>query len=109
MSQNRLEEPASNEALKNNCATKDYHQLLYVIAGKRRQKEKSKQNNLKCRKRHAYFYGNESGEIKKPMKSHILRIKNANNCPNRAQKKHVAQSPPGSPSPVPRKKGGVFQ
>ncbi|GJR03303.1 hypothetical protein Tco_0526287 [Tanacetum coccineum] len=53
-----LEEPASNEALRELC-DKNYHQLLPLIAEKM-QKEKEQQDKLKAVKAHL-LYGNESG------------------------------------------------
>ncbi|GKB94000.1 hypothetical protein Tco_0980137, partial [Tanacetum coccineum] len=53
-----LEEPASNEALRELC-DKNYHQLLSLIAEKM-QKEKEQQDKLKAVKAHL-LYGNESG------------------------------------------------
>ncbi|GKE39785.1 hypothetical protein Tco_1463190, partial [Tanacetum coccineum] len=53
-----LEEPASNEALRELC-DKNYHQLLPLIA-KKIQKEKEQQDKLKAVKARL-LYGNESG------------------------------------------------
>ncbi|GJS17007.1 hypothetical protein Tco_0411479 [Tanacetum coccineum] len=53
-----LEEPASNEALRELC-DKNYHQLLSLIA-KKMQKEKEQQDKLKAVKAHQ-LYGDESG------------------------------------------------
>ncbi|GJX75673.1 hypothetical protein Tco_0322484, partial [Tanacetum coccineum] len=53
-----LEEPASNEALRELC-DKNYHQLLPLIAEKM-QKEKEQQDKLKAVKARL-LYGNESG------------------------------------------------
>ncbi|GJR03298.1 reverse transcriptase domain-containing protein [Tanacetum coccineum] len=63
-----LEEPASNEALRELC-DKNYHQLLPLIAEKM-QKEKEQQDKLKA-ERHAYFTAMNLGEIQETMKSLI--------------------------------------
>ncbi|GJZ29780.1 reverse transcriptase domain-containing protein, partial [Tanacetum coccineum] len=117
-----LEEPASNEALRELC-DKNYHQLLPLIAEKM-QKEKEQQDKLKAVKARL-LYGNESGRNpRNHEESHYSESKTptARTEPRRRHGRKHSRSPSPvasvfrrlkqnrSPSPRlrPRKEGGVF-
>ncbi|GJQ91516.1 hypothetical protein Tco_0002655 [Tanacetum coccineum] len=117
-----LEEPASNEALRELC-DKNYHQLLPLIAEKM-QKEKEQQDKLKAVKARL-LYGNESGRNpRNHEESHYSESKTptARTEPRRRHGRKHSRSPspvasvfrrlkqnrPPSPRLRPRKEGGVF-
>ncbi|GKD32251.1 reverse transcriptase domain-containing protein [Tanacetum coccineum] len=117
-----LEEPASNEALRELC-DKNYHQLLPLIAEKM-QKEKEQQDKLKTVKARL-LYGNESGRNpRNHEESHYSESKTptARTEPRRRHGRKHSRSPspvasvfrrlkqnrPPSPRLRPRKEGGVF-
>ncbi|GJT24565.1 reverse transcriptase domain-containing protein [Tanacetum coccineum] len=117
-----LEEPASNEALRELC-DKNYHQRLPLIAEKM-QKEKEQQDKLKVVKARL-LYGNESGRNpRNHEESHYSESKTptARTEPRRRHGRKHSQSPSPvasvfrrlkqnrSPSPRlrPRKESGVF-
>ncbi|GKC06484.1 reverse transcriptase domain-containing protein [Tanacetum coccineum] len=117
-----LEEPASNEALRELC-DKNYHQLLPLIAEKM-QKEKEQQDKLKAVKARL-LYGNESGRNpRNHEESHYSESKTptAWTEPRRRHGRKHSRSPspvasvfrrlkqnrPPSPRLRPRKEGGVF-
>ncbi|GKD32092.1 hypothetical protein Tco_1242870 [Tanacetum coccineum] len=117
-----LEEPASNEALRELC-DKNYHQLLPLIAEKM-QKEKEQQDKLKAVKARL-LYGNESGRNpRNHEESHYSESKTptARTEPRRRHGRKHSRSPSPVASvfrrlkqnrpPLPRlrqrKEGGVF-
>ncbi|GJU03385.1 reverse transcriptase domain-containing protein [Tanacetum coccineum] len=117
-----LEEPVSNEALRELC-DKNYHQLLPLIAEKM-QKEKEQQDKLKVVKARL-LYGDESGrnlrnheesrysESKTPTARTEPRRRygrNHSRCPSPVASvfRILEQNRLPSPRPRPQKEGGVF-
>ncbi|GJT89996.1 hypothetical protein Tco_1078841 [Tanacetum coccineum] len=117
-----LEEPASNEALRELC-DKNYQQLLPLIAEKM-QKEKGQQDKLKAVKARL-LYGDESGRNPRNHEESRYsesKTSTARTEPGRRHRRKHSRSPSPvasifrrlkqnrSPSPGlrPRKKGGVF-
>ncbi|GKD35461.1 hypothetical protein Tco_1250970 [Tanacetum coccineum] len=117
-----LEEPASNEALRELC-DQNYHELLLLIA-KKMQKEKERQDKLKAVKARL-LYGDESGRNlrnHKEARYSESKTPTARTEPGRRHGRKHSRSPSPvasvfrrlkqnrSPSPRlrPRKEGGVF-
>ncbi|GJW22005.1 hypothetical protein Tco_0032627 [Tanacetum coccineum] len=117
-----LEEPASNEALRELC-DKNYHQLLPLIAEKM-QKEKEQQDKLKAVKARL-LYGNESGRNpRNHEESHYSKSKtptarieprrrhghkhSQSSSPVASVFRRLKQTRPPSPRLWPRKDRGVF-
>ncbi|GJR01391.1 reverse transcriptase domain-containing protein [Tanacetum coccineum] len=117
-----LEEPTSNEVLRELC-DKNYHQLLPLIAEKM-QKEKEQQDKLNAVKAHL-LYGDESGrnlrnheeshysESKTPTARTELRRRHGNKhsrspSPIASVFRRLKRNRPPSPGPRPRKEGGLF-
>ncbi|GJS73102.1 reverse transcriptase domain-containing protein [Tanacetum coccineum] len=86
-----LEEPASNEALRELC-DKNYHQLLPLIAEKM-QKEKEQQDKLKAVKARL-LYGNESGRNPRNHEESHYSIKKRQLPRTEPRKRHGCASTP---------------
>ncbi|GKB11314.1 reverse transcriptase domain-containing protein [Tanacetum coccineum] len=117
-----LEEPASNETLRELC-DKNYHQLFPLIAEKM-QKEKEQQDKLKAVKAHL-LYGDESGRNPRNHEESCYSESKTPTARTKPIRRH-GQNHSRSPSPVasvfrrleqnrvpsprlrPRKEGGVF-
>ncbi|GKC83846.1 hypothetical protein Tco_1139563 [Tanacetum coccineum] len=97
-----LEEPTSDEVLRELC-DKNYHQLLPLIAEKI-QKEKEQQDKLNAVKERL-LYGDESGRNpRNHEESHYSESK----TPTASVFRRLRRNRPPSPGPRPRKEGGVF-